>query len=86
MTNSEQTLRRLYEALGEDYFAYDLKNVAYDEPDYDATIGMQRLHRVCPVVEPERRAPSIPPEVFAKYAETSFWMNPSMNHRGVQIL
>ncbi|MDR6412893.1 sulfotransferase family protein [Paraburkholderia terricola] len=42
----ERTLSRLYEALGEASFAHDLENVTYDEPDYDALLGMPGLHKV----------------------------------------
>ena len=82
----ERTLRRLYDALGEEYFAHDTGQVSYDEPLYDAQLGMPGLHKVRAVVEMTQRAPSIPPDIFAKYAEADFWLNPSMNARGVLIL
>jgi sulfotransferase len=82
----ERTLRRLYDALDEEYFAHDTKQVSYDEPLYDAQLGMPGLHKVHPVIETRQRTLSIPPDVFAKYAESNFWINPSMNVRGVLIL
>lgn len=82
----ERTLRRLYDVLGEQYFAHDTEHVSYDEPLYDAQLGMPGLHRVRPVIEMKQRIPSIPPDIFAKYAEANFWLNPSMNVRGVLVL
>ena len=82
----ERTLRRLYDALGEEYFAHDTRQVSYDEPLYDAQLGMPGLHKVRPVIEMKQRTPSIPPDIFAKYAESNFWVNPSMNVRGALIL
>jgi sulfotransferase len=82
----ERTLRRLYDALGEKYFAHDTGHVSYDEPLYDAQLGMPGLHKVRPVIEMTPRTPSIPPDIFAKYTEANFWLNPSMNVRGVLIL
>lgn len=82
----ERTLRRLYDALGEEYFAHDTRHISYDEPQYDAQLGMPGLHKVRPVIEVKPRTPSIPPDIFAKYSESNFWLNPSMNVRGVLIL
>lgn len=82
----EQTLRRLYVAIGEPWFPHDFDNVVYDEPDYDALIGMPGMHKVRQKVEPEQRKPVVPPDLFAKFAHTHFWQKPELNVRGVQIL
>jgi len=80
------TIARLYQELKEPRFAHDFENIVYDEPDYDATLGMPGLHQVRPKVERQDRAPCIPPDIFATYAESSFWKRPDMNRRGVVIL
>lgn len=82
----ERTLRKLYDELGEPWFAHDLNNVIYDEPDYDALLGMPGLHKVREKVEYRERKPCIPPDLFAKYAGSSFWAKPELNTRGVKIL
>ena len=79
-------MRRLYEELQEPLFQHDFNHVIYDEPDYDATIGMPGLHKVREKVEYQKREPCIPPDIFAKYADTAFWLKPEMNRRGVTIL
>jgi sulfotransferase len=82
----EQTLRGLYEELGEPWYAHDFNNAVYDEPDYDALLGMPGLHKVRQKVEFAERKPCIPPDLFAKYAGTGFWTKPEMNTRNVTIL
>lgn len=82
----ERTLRRLYDALGEPWFSHDFDNVAYDEPDYDALLGMPGLHKVRQKVEHQERKPGIPPDIFAKFAHTHFWEKPELNVRDVPIL
>jgi sulfotransferase len=82
----ERTLRRLYEALGETYFAHDFDDVNYDAPDYDTMLGMPGLHKVRQKVEYQDRAPCVPPDVFAKFAHYSFWAKPELNLRGVKII
>jgi sulfotransferase len=82
----ERTLHRLYEELGESWYAHDFDNVVYDEPDYDALLGMPGMHKVRQKVEYQDRKPCIPPDLFAKYAGTGFWIKPEMNTRDVTIL
>lgn len=82
----QATLDRLYAELGEQPFAHDFEHVEYDEPDYDAQIGMPGLHKVRERVSYEAKQPSIPPDLFAKYASASFWTKPELNPRGITIL
>lgn len=81
-----RTLQRLYDVLDEPGFEHDFGNVIYDEPDYDAHIGMPGLHSVRQKVEHRERRPVIPPDIFAKYANAHFWDNRELNPRGVKII
>jgi sulfotransferase len=81
-----RVLRQLYEELGEPLFQHDFDHVMYDEPEFDIQLGMPGLHRVEGKVAPRPRSPSIPPDLFAKYAEASFWRRSELNARGVKIL
>jgi sulfotransferase len=82
----KQTVKRLYEELGERPFEHDFEHVQYEEPDYDARLGMPGLHTVRPVVRYEERAPRIPPDLFTKYANSNFWVHKELNSRGVTVL
>ncbi|MEE3624085.1 sulfotransferase [Nitrospirillum sp. BR 11752] len=82
----ERTLSRLYEALGEAPFAHDFENVVYDEPDYDALLGMPGLHKVRERVEYRERKTCLPPDIFAKYTSANFWTKPELNTKGVRII
>ncbi len=80
------TIRRIYEAIGEPFFEHDFNDVRYEAPDYDDNLGMPGLHTVQSVVEYRERKPTIPPDVFTKYAKTHFWENKELNTRGVQVI
>jgi sulfotransferase len=82
----DTVIERLYQEIQEPLFQHDFKYVVYDEPEYDASLGMPGLHKVRQKVEHQRREPCIPPDIFAKYADTSFWLKPEMNKRGAVIL
>jgi sulfotransferase len=79
-------LRRLYDELGQPYFDHDVENISYEEPEYDAELGMPGMHTVRRRVSFEAREPCIPPEIFKKYAELSFWSRPNGNPNGVTVI
>lgn len=81
-----RVLRALYEALEERPFEHDYDNVIYDEPVYDEDLGLPGLHRVRQKVGLEQRASCLPPDLFAKYADTAFWTNPRTNIRNVTVI
>ncbi|MES2207140.1 MAG: sulfotransferase [Pseudomonadota bacterium] len=63
----------IYDFIGEPHFAHDFDNVEYDAPDFDWQLGMPGLHRVQPKVEFKPRPTIIPPDLFEKYSQMSFW-------------
>jgi sulfotransferase len=81
-----RTMARLYQELGQPAFAHDFDNVVYDEPDYDALLGMPGMHKVKQKVEYRERQPGIPPDLFARLSSANFWLKPELNPRGVTII
>jgi sulfotransferase len=67
---------RLYAELGEEWDGHDFNHVEYDEPDYDAYIGMPGLHKVRGKVALEKRNSTIPPDLIMKHAGLNFWTKP----------
>ncbi len=82
----DHTIKRLYEELGEPPFAHDFDNLDYDEPAYDAHLGLPGMHKVRRKLEVLPRASCLPPEIPAKCAETSFWTQPEANRNGVTVI
>lgn len=79
-------LRRLYQELDEAWYEHDFEHLSYDEPEYDAHLGMPGMHRIRTKLEYQNRDSCIPPDLFAKYSDLSFWLKPEMNRRGVVML
>lgn len=63
----------IYEFLGEESFEHDFDNVQYDAPRFDAQLGLDGLHRVHQKVEPRPRRTILPPDLFERYSQLSFW-------------
>ncbi|WP_145420984.1 sulfotransferase family protein [Planctomycetes bacterium K23_9] len=66
-------LQLLYEFLGEEPFEHDFENVQYDAPEFDAQLGLDGLHRVHKTVQPRPRETILPPDLFQRYSQLSFW-------------
>ena len=70
------TLRLIYEFLGEPWHEHDFEQVEYEEPEFDAQLGAPGLHRVKQRVEFVPRRTVLPPDLFEKYATLAFWRDP----------
>lgn len=66
-------MKLLYEFLGEEPFEHNFDKVEYDAPEFDAQLGLDGLHRVHKKVEPRPRETILPPDLFERYGQLSFW-------------
>ena len=82
----EQTLRQLYDFLGEPWFTHDYDNVEYEADEFDLALGTPSLHRVRRKVEWIERATVLPPELFDRFANDAFWSVPELNTRNVPVI
>ena len=80
------TMRLLYEMLGEAPFEHDFETVEYDAEDFDTALGTRGLHTVRRRVEWVDRETVLPPGLFARFENDAFWRLPEANPRGVSII
>ncbi|WP_227322565.1 sulfotransferase family protein [Acidisoma silvae] len=80
------TMRLLYEMLGEAPFEHDFETVEYDAEDFDTALGTRGLHTVRRRVEWVDRETVLPPGLFARFENDAFWRLPDANSRGVSII
>jgi len=73
----KETVDLVYQFLGEPPFEHDFEHVEYDNPEFDAWLGTEGLHRVSGRIEPRPRKTILPPELFQKYDNMSFWRDPT---------
>ncbi len=82
----EGTLRIIYDFIGERPYAHDFDNVEYSADEFDESLGSPGLHTVRRKVEFIERPSILPPELFTRYENDCFWMNPELNVHGVPII
>jgi sulfotransferase len=79
-------VRAVYQFLGEPWFEHDFDHIEYHADEFDARVGMPGLHSVRPKVEAIERQPILPREVFGRFANEAFWLDPKNNVNQVRIV
>jgi sulfotransferase len=80
------TLRILYDMLGEPQFQHDFDNVEYQADDFDLALGARGLHTVRRKVEWTERQTVLPPELFDRFVRDMFWRTPDAAARNVPVI
>ncbi|WP_298327493.1 sulfotransferase [Asticcacaulis sp.] len=74
----EKVLRLVYDFIGEPWYSrHDFENVEFNADDFDAALGLRGLHAVRPRVAFEPRKTILPPDVWKRYEDKSFWRDPA---------
>jgi sulfotransferase len=84
--NPSAAMRAVYQFIGEPWFEHDFDNVSYNADEFDARVGMPGLHSVRPKVEPIERTSILPREIFGRFVNESFWMDPKNNISQVPVV
>lgn len=71
-----KVLPLIYQFLGEEPYPHDYEHVEYDNPEFDASLGLSGLHRIRAKVAPIARRTILPPDLFERYEKLSFWNDP----------
>jgi len=82
----EKAVAAVYAFIGEPPFAHDFAHLDYAADEFDARLGTPGLHKIAPQVRPIERKTILPPDLFARYENDSFWTNPALNLRGVKVV
>jgi sulfotransferase len=69
----EQVMRLVYQFIDRPYFDHDFNNLDYQEEEFDTMMKTPGLHTVKRRVTYQPRATILPPDLFNKFDELSFW-------------
>ena len=79
-------MRAVYQFLEEPWFEHDFDRIEYRADEFDARVGMPGLHSVRPKVESIERQPTLPRDIFGRFANEAFWLDPKNNVNHVPIV
>jgi sulfotransferase len=84
--NPSRALEAIYDFLDIPPFKHDFNDVDFNVDEFDKYLGTPGLHSVGRQVKAETRAPVLPPDLFNRVANDSFWKDPVQNTRRVKIV
>jgi sulfotransferase len=84
--NPARALKEVYDFIGEPQFDHDFENVEYNADEFDARLGTPGLHTVARQVKATKRQTVLPPDLFTRMENDSFWLDQKTNIRGVKIV
>ena len=82
----EKAMSAVYEFLGERDFDHDFDHVELDASEFDKRFGARGLHSVRNRVTDERRSTVLPPDIWLRVEQDSFWRRPALNPNGVKVV
>ncbi len=82
-----RVLRAVYDFIGEPRFEHDFEHVTFDDGvSFDQRAGTPGLHDVRARVGPTTRKTILPPDLFRRFANESFWRHPDAQQQNVLIV
>jgi hypothetical protein len=85
-SQAEPAISRAYERpLGVD-LRRTFENIQFDAAEFDARAGTPGLHTVQPNIRAPARQTILPPDLFRRFENLSFWREPHLNPRNVKIV
>jgi sulfotransferase len=76
----------VYKFLELPSFNHDFTDVDFDVDEFDKYLGTPGLHSVRRQIKAESRPPVLPPDLFNRVLNDSFWKDPTQNPRRVTIV
>lgn len=81
-----KAMAAIYDFIGEPGFPHDFDHVQFDAEAFDARAGTPGLHTVGSKVRAQERRTILPPDIFRRFENDAFWLNPQANIRGVRVI
>ena len=82
-----RTMRLLYQHLGLRPFEHDFDNVSYDGGnEFDIRLGVPKLHTLKRKVSYQERKTVLPPEIFHRLSNRTFWKRVGANRDNVRMI
>jgi sulfotransferase len=84
--DSKAAMEAIYQFIDEPWFEHDFEHIEYNAEEFDSRVGVPGLHTVQSRVSAPKRQTVLPPDLFQRFANESFWLDPRNNIRRVPIV
>ena len=82
----QKTIAAVYDFIGEPSFKHDFDNVAFDATEFDKKAGTPGLHEIRSKVAANERSNVLPPDLFKRFENDSFWLMPALQRNPIPII
>ncbi|GLQ90694.1 sulfotransferase family protein [Dyella flagellata] len=86
VSDPARAIAAVYDFVGEPRYAHDFDNISYQADEFDLRAGTPGLHTVRKKVQARERSSVLPPDVFRRFENDMFWLDPALNPRGVLVV
>lgn len=86
VSDPAKAMAAVYEFIGEPLYKHDFEHVDFDASAFDLRAGTPGLHAIGQRVAAQERATVLPPDVFRRFENDAFWLNPQTNIHGVKVV
>lgn len=86
INDTEATLKQVYEFIGEHYFQHSFDTVSYSEDKFDEKIGTPGLHTIPSPLGWVDEGTILPPDLFNRFTNDSFWDRKEINVCNIPVI
>jgi sulfotransferase len=79
-------MQAVYDFIGLRPFKHDFTNISFDARGFDARLGTPGLHTVRPVAAAVERETILPPDLWRRFENESFWRDSGFNKLKVRVV
>ena len=86
VSDPARAIQAVYDFIGEPLHAHDFENIRFQADEFDLRAGTPGLHTVRKKIDVRERSSVLPPDVFRRFENDVFWLDPALNPRRVQVV
>ncbi|WP_309236458.1 sulfotransferase [Microcoleus sp. FACHB-672] len=81
----DKTIALIYQFIREENFGHYYENVEYEAAEFDVKLKTRGLHSIRKKVEFQPRQTILPPDLFERFNNLSFWAEPSYSKANLMV-
>ena len=86
VADPQKALAAVYEFIEQPQYQHDFDNIQFDASEFDKKAGTPGLHEVRSKVTVNERTTVLPPDIFKRFENDAFWVNPNNFRSGIKIV
>jgi sulfotransferase len=86
VSDPARAIAALYAFIEEPMYPHDFDSINFRTDEFDQRLGTPGLHTVHRKVAIRKRTSVLPPDLFRRFENDAFWLDPDRNPRQVKVV